>query len=185
MADNFLDNELSSDPVGGGALVTKTKREDDAAANAQTWADTLGITNDQNDTTIAQGVKDSFISGGSIAYAIYREVRRMHNNTPDPNWNPQQYLTDNADKLGISLDYFSSFAATGSLGEATDLLEDIREREDARSRIQKIGTTGEYVARAIACLPDIALLLLSLRGLHWLIVRSGRAPKAGPHTNMG
>lgn len=165
VADNFLDEELSSEPVGGEALVNRAKREDAAAADAQSWTDTLGITNMAGDTTLVQGVKDSFFSGGNLAYGIYADVRRMYANTPDPKWNPQQYLTDNAEKLGISIDDYPAFVQTGSLGEATDLIQDIADREEMRRRIQRMDAASQLFSRGAAVVPDLLLLAIGTAAL--------------------
>lgn len=173
-ANNFLDEELSSDPVGGEALVNRAKREDAAAANAQSWTDTLGITNMAGDTTLLQGVKDSFFSGGNFAYDIYSDVRRMYANTPDPKWSPQQYLKDNAEKLGIGIDDYPAFVQTGSLGEATDLLQDIEDREEMRRRIQRMDAASQLFSRGAASIPDMLILAIGTAALIGVFRRRSR-----------
>lgn len=154
---NPLDEDFAN-PVGPTPRTTETYLAEQAAAKEQSWYNTLGIGGDENTETFAAGVKDSFVSGGNFAFNIWEDISRMYDNTPDPNFNARDFITQNEKRLGISLDYYPAYANTRSMGEAMDLHRDIQEREAARKRLGRMGITGQLAAGAIAGIADIDTL---------------------------
>lgn len=155
--DQFFERTIQTE-VGAPSLVETTAQKDEEEAKQQTWYNTLGIGGDENTETLADGVKDSFISGGNWGYNIYQDIARMYDNVPDDNFSGKKFLEDNAERLEIKDEYRPAYARTSSLGEAMDLHRDIKLREEARTRLNRMGITGQIAAGAIAGFADIDTL---------------------------
>lgn len=146
--------------IDGEAASTRATRECNEQQDRQSWYQTLGFATGSNTETLYQGVADSFTAGGSIVLNLLASYRRAYDNPIDPDFAPLQWLDDNREKYRIELRHLSSFAGMGSEAEALAFLADVNERKDAEKRIQRMGAAGQFTARAIAALPDIALLLI-------------------------
>ncbi|AYM61267.1 hypothetical protein At12D13_01020 [Agrobacterium fabrum] len=158
-------NIMGRPVIGGEAASTRAVRECHEQQSRQLWYQTLGFATDANTETLYQGVADSFKAGGSIALNLLASYRRAYDNPVDPDFDPLRWLDDNREKYRIELRHLSSFAGTGSNAEALALLVDVTERKAAEKRIQRMGAAAQLTARAIAALPDVALLLVIVAAL--------------------
>lgn len=148
-------NSLGLPVVGGPAASSKLEVE----IPDQTWYQTLGIATDDQTETLAEGVVDSFTSGGNYAVDILQDYRRAYENPVDPNYDPQAWLAENRTKNQIESQYLSAFSGTGSAAEADALLADINERRTAQQRINRLGITGQLTSGMIAGMFDLDTVL--------------------------
>ncbi len=158
-------NTLGQPAIGGEAASTRSVRECHEQQARQRWYQTLGFATDTNTETLYQGVADNLKAGGSIALNLLASYRRAYDYPVVPDFDPLRWLDDNLEKYQIELRHLSSFAGTGSETETLALLADVTERKAAEKRIQRMGAAAQLTARAIAALPDVALLLVIFAAL--------------------
>lgn len=179
-------NTIGQPVIGGEAASTRAIRECHEEQDRQSWYQTLGFATDSNTETLYQSVADSFKAGDSLALNLLASYRRAYDNPVDPEFDPLRWLDDNREKYQIELRHLSSFAGTGSEAEALALLTDVTERKAAEMRILRMGAAGQFTARAIAALPDIALLLVIVAALsvplRTAFRRTGRSVPATANT---
>lgn len=144
--------------VGGPSAVELEAKATEERAKAQSWTDTLGFTDEADTTNIVEGTKAAFQSGGNFAYDLYESVKRMYDNTPDPNWKPDEWLKQNADAQGVDIEYYGAVMGTQSMGEANDLLRDIRKRQANRKIVERMGLGGQLTSGALAGVLDLDVL---------------------------
>lgn len=152
-------NSFGQPVIGGEAASTRATREEQEAANEQTWYNTLGIGGDENTETLVDGVVDTFTSGGNWGYDILESYRRAYENPYDPKFDAQKWTQENAQKYGIDEQYLPAFGGVGSEKEANALLQNINSRKEAQQRIQRMGITGQLASGLIAGAFDIDTLL--------------------------
>lgn len=177
-AENFLDRELSADPVGGPALITTTRAEDERRRDQQKWHQTLGVATDESTETLANGVRDAFFSGSSFAYNIYADVRRMYDNAPEPEFDAQSYTLKSQKINQIDDQQLAAFSRTSSIGEWNDLLTDVRERAETRKRIARMGSAAQIAASVVARLPDLLILGMFVVAANRLFAKRKRNKQA-------
>ncbi|QOE32162.1 internal capsid protein [Rhizobium phage Paso] len=152
-------NSFGQPVVGGESTSARLQREETEAANEQTWTDTLGITNDQNDTTLIQGIQDQFTSGGNYAYDILSSLGRKTQHEFDPEFNASKWIDDNRKIMNIEDSYMPAYMGASSASEAADIAANIKDRQAAQKRIQRMGITGQLSSGMIAGMFDVDTLL--------------------------
>jgi hypothetical protein len=158
-------NSMGQPVVGGESAQDEASRKYEEEQKAQSWYQTIGIATDENTETLTEGVADTFVSGGNIAYDLLESYKRAYDNPYDPSFDPKKWVSENAVKNGIDEQYLPSFGGVASANEANALLVDINGRKAAQQRIQRMGGAGQLASGLMAGMFDVDTLLSAGVGL--------------------